>query len=211
MRTTFKKTPQTATPRQKVVLDFIIDYQNKNSYSPSRREIAAALGLNSVATIEQHITALIEKELLKRTSDGTRNLEIVHSTKSVPAQNLPLLGRVAAGRPIEAIESYESIDVPQFMISSSGQYFVLKVSGNSMIEDGIFDKDYVVIKKQHHASNGDTVVALIEHEATIKRYYKKADQIHLLPANSDYKPIIVKKNQNFHIAGILSGVLRSYK
>jgi len=143
----------------------------------------------------------------QRSADLTRLDDF--RTGSVP---LPLLGKVAAGKPIEAIESGEPVDVPASLLNKGGKHFVLKVSGNSMIEDGILDGDYVVIREQDTAVNGQTVVALVGNEATIKRYYQKRDRIELHPANADYEPLVLTNlndsGRDFQIEGILVGLIR---
>ena len=126
------------------------------------------------------------------------------------SKTLPLVGRVAAGRPIEVLSQHEELEVPESMIEKTGTFFSLLVEGDSMIEDGILDGDFVVIKKQSTANNGDTVVALIDNEATIKRFYKKKNTIELHPANSNYQPIVVHPNTGFKIEGVLAGVIRKY-
>jgi repressor LexA len=198
------------TPKQKVVLDFIASFCSKHGFSPSRREIASGLGLSSVATVQQHIDALERKGFLAKVSQERRGVELLQSPVEGKAHLLPLLGQVAAGYPIEAIESMECIEVPSFMLKQKGDYFVLRVSGNSMRDDGIFDRDYVIIRKQSVARNGETVVALVENEATIKRFYKRAHCIELHPANPEFHPIIVTSDQKFQIKGILAGVIRSF-
>lgn len=202
---------QQPTPRQKAILDFIREFQRENGFPPSRREIAKGLGLSSVATVQQHVEALEKKGLLKLQPDTNRGLAPqADPERDGEARLLPLVGLVAAGRPIEAVGFHEQIDVPRFMLKQTGDYFVLKVKGRSMIEDGIFDQDYVVIRKQSEAQNGETVVALINNEATIKRFQKKQGRIELHPANPEFKTIIVQDEQDFKIEGILAGVMRRY-
>ena len=204
--------PPQPTPRQKAILDFIREFTRENSYAPSRREIAKGLGLSSVATVQEHVEALEKKGLLKLQSETNRGIEALRGPEqSGEARVLPLVGQVAAGIPIEAIQSQESVDVPSFMLKrGAGEYYVLKVKGWSMIEDGIFDQDYVVIKKQSTAQNGDTVVALINNEATIKRYQKKQGVVELHPANPEFQTIVVNGDEDFKIEGILAGIMRRY-
>lgn len=203
---------QQPTPRQKAILDYIREFQRDNGFPPSRREIAKGLGLSSVATVQEHVEALEKKGLLKLRSEMNRGIEASPDPeRDGEARLLPLVGQVAAGIPIEAIHAQESVDVPNFMLKKgSGEYFVLKVKGWSMIEDGIFDQDYVVIRKQSTAQNGDTVVALINNEATIKRYQKKGGQIELHPANPEFQTIVVNEGQEFKIEGVLAGIMRRY-
>jgi repressor LexA len=150
-------------------------------------------------------------ELNSPSPQRSANLSQIHEVKSgsVP---LPLLGRVAAGKPIEAIETGEPVDVPASLLSPGAKHFVLKVSGNSMIEDGILDGDFVVIREQDTASNGQTVVALVGNEATIKRFYQRRDRIELHPANAAYEPLVLSNLNDsaldFQIEGILVGLIR---
>ncbi|MCM0607009.1 MAG: transcriptional repressor LexA [Xanthomonadaceae bacterium] len=207
---------QQPTPRQKAILDFIKEFQREQGFPPSRREIATGVGLSSVATVQEHVEALEKKGLLKLRSEMNRGIEAMPDPEHEKndrgeARALPLVGQVAAGIPIEAINAQELVDVPNFMLKKGGgEYFVLKVKGWSMIEDGIFDQDYVVIKKQSTAQNGDTVVALINNEATIKRYQKKQGVVELHPANPEFKTIVVNGEQEFKIEGVLAGIMRRY-
>jgi len=178
-------------------------YQDKNGYMPSQQEIAKHFGFKSLGTIRNYFIRLEQQGHLNRKWNAKRATQITS-----PSDQLPLLGRVAAGRPIESIESNRTVEVPKDFRASSGEHFVLEVKGDSMIEDGILDGDYVVIRKQPTAEKGQTVVALIENEATIKRYHPQKDQIYLMPANENYKPIIVENFQSFKIEGVLTGVLR---
>jgi repressor LexA len=139
-----------------------------------------------------------------------RAIELVEADEdeSIP---LPLLGNVAAGLPIEAIEYFDKIQVPRSMIKGPGSYFVLKVKGNSMIEDQICDGDYVVIKQQDTAQQGERVVALLDNDATLKRFYRKKDRVELHPANSTMKPIIIEPHQHLRILGVYVGLIRIEK
>lgn len=212
------------TPKQKDILDFITKFSDKHGYAPSQHEIAKHFGFKSLGTVQNYLVRLERQGALRKTWNARRGTQVVapqsHTEYSegrkpesaLTAVSLPLLGRVAAGRPIEAVQSDETIDVPRSMIKA-GSHFVLKVKGDSMIEDGILDGDYVVIKKQSNAENGQTVVALINNEATIKTYYNKGSKVELHPQNSKYKPLIIDMDSgsdadDFKIEGILKGVIR---
>jgi len=208
------------TPKQKQVLDFISAYTEKNEYAPSQQEIAKAFGFKSLGTVQHYLVQLGEQGYLQKSWNARRGTRVTPSgarlqdragryrpSKSTSFE-LPLLGRVAAGLPIEAIESRETVEVPSFMLKEVGNHFVLQVKGDSMMDEGILEGDYVIFKKQLTANNGQTVVALINNEATIKKFYRRKDKIELHPANSSYRPIIVDSSQDFKIEGILAGVIR---
>jgi repressor LexA len=202
------------TKKQRKTLDFITTFIEQKGYSPSYREIANGLKLNSVATVAQHIDTLVEKGFLEKGSNSARSLipvDEVESSINEPGVGLPILGLIAAGSPIETIAGHkETLEVPAFMVGSKNSY-VLQVKGQSMIEDGIHDGDYVVVQEKEVPSNGDTVVALVNNgEATLKRYYKEKDHIRLQPANSAMEPIIVKPSTPIKIQGVLIGLIRKY-
>jgi repressor LexA len=202
------------TKKQRKTLDFITTFIEQKGYSPSYREIANGLKLNSVATVAQHIDTLVEKGFLEKGSNSARSLipvDEVESSINEPGVGLPILGLIAAGSPIETIAGHkETLEVPAFMVGSKNSY-VLQVKGQSMIEDGIHDGDYVVVQEKEVPSNGDTVVALVnDGEATLKRYYKEKDHIRLQPANSAMEPIIVKPSTPIKIQGVLIGLIRKY-
>ena len=205
------------TPKQKKVLDFVDAYQKKRGYSPTQTEIAQHFGFSSLGTVQNYLVRLERNGMLSKPWNSKRGLEVVAkemvvkemALQEVQAANiLPLLGRVAAGRPIEAIESLESIEVPAGMVKRGHDHFVLEVKGDSMIGDGILEGDYVVIRKQATAQNGETVVALINNEATIKHYQKRKDLIQLIASNPAYPPIDVRPGEDFRILGVLSGLIR---
>lgn len=195
------------TKKQKEVLDFIIEYIDDRGYAPSYRDIGEELGLSSPSTVHSHVQGLSEKGYLKVT-DEARSIELTNKVRRTkPAIQLPLLGLIAAGQPIEAIEDRQAFSVPVELGVSENAY-VLKVKGDSMIEDGIFDGDFVVIEKEKQARNGDVVVALIDQQfATLKRFYKEKDRIRLQPANSSMKPIYVKEPL---VQGVVKAVIRRF-
>ncbi len=194
------------TKKQKQILDYITEFIQLNGYAPSYREIAEYFGLSSTATVHDHVRALEDKGLITSTHNAARSLELV-SFRFGKAIELPLVGLIAAGEPIEAIEQNETISVPQNMARDENSY-VLKVRGDSMIEDGILDGDYVIVERSFYPQNGDVVVALLDNTyATLKRYYREKDRIRLQLANSTMQPIYDK---NPAIQGIVRGVLRTF-
>jgi len=204
------------TKRQKEVLDFLVNFLNKRGYSPSFEEIGRSLKLNSLATVHKHITTLERKGFIRRGYNQSRSIEVLQLPKPVREQvldrhtvELPLHGRIAAGRPLEAIEEREMVSLGDF--ARSDRTFVLQVKGNSMIDDHILDGDYVVVEPTQVANPGEIVVALVgDDEATLKRFYRESGgKIRLQPANSDLAPIIVPAAE-VKIQGRVVGVLRKY-
>ncbi|MBN1162340.1 transcriptional repressor LexA [Patescibacteria group bacterium] len=205
--------PVTLYKKQKQILEFISQYIQVNGYSPTLQEIADAMGLSSLATVHEHLQALEKKDVIKRYNGSVRGIEIVDERYNTDLNNiaLPLIGFIAAGEPIDAIENpMDTVTVASDMVSNSKRCYVLQVRGDSMIEDGIFDGDFVVIQQQETAEDGDTVVALIENEfATLKKFYRERDQIRLQPANSEMDPIYVDAD-NLTIQGKVTGIIRRY-
>ncbi len=196
------------TPKQKAILDFITDFRVENDFAPSQAEIAKHFGYRSLGTVQDYLVRLRDEGLLENTPHARRGLSVNPlKPRAALGLTLPLLGRVAAGRPIEAIETQDQIEVPASMVKR-GVHFVLEVMGNSMIEDGILHGDFVIVKKQRTAERGQMVVALVNDAATVKRFYPKKGTIELHPANPDYRPIIVGPKQSFQIEGIVAGVIR---
>ena len=200
------------TKKQKQVFDYILNYVEENGYSPTQVEIQEHFGFKSLGSVQDYIKYLKNAGYLTSDSNSVRGLTpITNSTQNTQEViEIPLHGKVAAGLPIEALEGQETVSIPSSLVARSGQHFALTVSGESMIEDGIFDGDMIIVKGQLTAQNGDTVVATIDNEATVKRYYKKGKTIELHPANSSMSPIIVHGNDSFNIKGILVGLYRSY-
>lgn len=199
------------TKKQKQVLDCIETFIKENGYTPSYREIAGCLGYSSPATVHQHVQALCEKGVINTAEDGSaRSIELVEAEKlSSMSIMLPMAGIITAGEPIEAIQDCEAFAVPSDFVIDAENSYVLKVKGRSMIEDGIFDGDYVVIERNHSPKNGDIVVALLDNAyATLKRFYREKNHVRLQPANSTMQPIIVKGNLN--IQGIVRAVIRRF-
>lgn len=199
------------TPKQKEVLDFIVSFINDQGYPPSFREIASGLGLASPSTVHVHIQSLRERGFLRSGgSASSRDLEptdkAVRWGRSVI---LPLAGLITAGLPIEALEERETVAVPVDLVPDSANSYVLRVKGESMIEDGIFDGDYVVVERNPSPKNGDVVVALLDNAyATLKRFYRERDRIRLQPANSTMKPIYCYDPL---IQGVVRAVIRNFR
>ena len=213
--------PVTLYKRQREIFEYICQYINKFGHSPTLKEIATAMQLSSLATVHEHLMALEKKHVLRRYEGAVRGIEITFEGISFedeePAfQNvdlgisIPMVGYIAAGRPIDAIEDRSSsITIPFDMVSGVKRTYVLQVKGDSMIEAGILDGDFVIIEQANTANNGDIVVALIDNQvATLKRFFKMTGGVYKLePANSTMDPIFVKDLQ---IQGTVKGVLRKY-
>ena len=196
------------TPGQLKVLEFIRHFSERHGYSPTLDEIARHFRIIK-PTVQQYLKALEQKGVIRRKRYAHRSIEIVAS-ESGKSMELPLLGRIAAGEPIEAIEAAEMVDVGTVLDLKVGRgLFLLQVKGDSMIEDGIFDEDYVVVEKQEVAENGDTVVALLpDSTATLKRFYRETSRIRLQPANPNLRAMYVKE---IIVQGVVKGVIRSLK
>lgn len=198
------------TRKQKLIYDFIVSFIDENGYAPSIMEIAAGFGLSSPATIHKHLTNLEAKGLLRRRRNMSRAIEMVSQPKgnggSAP---VPLLGMIAAGSPVEVFENEECICVPEDMIGRNRTY-VLKVRGESMIEEQIRDGDYVIVDEREQAENGETVVALVDGESvTLKKYYRENGHVRLQPANSSMEPMIFTPDR-VAIQGVVIGLLRKF-
>lgn len=201
------------TKKQSEILEFIRDFILDHGYSPTFREIATNFKLSSVATVHEHIDGLVEKGYLKRNSNEARSLELIPADEDEinigEVINLPLLGLIAAGKPIEAVANPEAIAIPANLVIHRENSYVLQVKGDSMVDDGILDGDYVVIERNPSPENGDTVVALLDNAyATLKKFYREVGRIRLQPANPAYEPIYVKDPL---IQGVVRAVIRNYK
>ena len=194
------------TKKQKDVLDFITEFIRENGVSPTQKEIQEHFGFKSLGSVQDYIRYLTQGGYLSNESHSTRGLAPAHTNAN--AEEIPLLGKIAAGVPIEAIEHKDTISVPTSLLKK-GSHYALKVSGESMIEEGILDGDIAIIKHQNQADNGQIVVAVVDEETTLKTYFKKAKHIELHPANSRMKPIIIE-NKECEIRGVLVGLLRTY-
>ena len=207
-------TPVTLYKKQKQILDYISQYIQLNNTSPTLQEIANAMGLSSLATVHEHLEALVKKGVIRRYEGAVRGIEILDEriNASLNGVELPLIGYIAAGEPIEAIENpLETVTIAPDMVSKVKRCYVLQVKGDSMIDEGIFDGDYVVIQQQEVAQNGDIVVALLDNGfATLKTFYREKDgTIRLQPANPNMEPIIVPAN-TLRIQGKVTGMIRKF-
>jgi repressor LexA len=198
------------TEKQKAFLGYISHYAEDWGRSPSFEEICSHFGFTSYNTVTTYLKALERKGYihLPPKKNQKRGIKVISPVETRRFE-FPLLGRVAAGKPIEAVEEVDVIEVPPSMIGQ-GDHFVLQVKGDSMKEDGIFDGDFIVIRKQPVAENGEMVVALINNEVTVKRFYKREQYVELRPAHTGMEPIIVKQ-EDLRIEGKIVGVIRHYK
>ena len=195
------------TKRQKEIYDFIVSFKARLGYAPSFREIAEHFHLSSASTVHEHIAHLQAHGLLRSEHNKARSLEPLPVNQFGQVINLPLVGLITAGEPIEAIEESETMAVPSSLVDNDNS-FILKVRGNSMIEDGILDGDYVICERNYYPQNGDVVVALIDNTyATLKRYYREKNRIRLQPANSSMGPMFV---QNPAIQGVVRSIIRRF-
>ncbi|MBI4036880.1 transcriptional repressor LexA [Candidatus Daviesbacteria bacterium] len=203
--------PITLYRRQKQILDFIKQYIEKYSYSPTLAEIAESIGVSSLATVHEHLQALVQKGVIKKFEGAVRGIEVVDQKISTALKGieLPVLGFIAAGQPIMPYTDPDaSVNVPAHMITGKRRSYVLQVKGDSMIEDGILDGDYVIIEEQNIANNGDIVVALLDNGlATLKRFFKEPTRIRLEPANASMEPIYAT---SVKIQGKCVGVIRRF-
>jgi repressor LexA len=205
------------TKRQRQVYDFIHDFVQGHGYSPSFEEIGVGMGLSSLATVHKHVTNLEKKGLLKRDYNRSRSIDVLPARgllrrqppkTTAPDLALPLMGRIAAGRPIEAVQNPETISLGD--ITRSKDVFVLQVKGESMKDEHIVDGDYVLVEKTNTARDGEIVVALLEGaDATLKRIFREGPKIRLQPSNADMEPIVVAA-KSVQIQGRVIGVLRKY-
>jgi repressor LexA len=190
--------------REKGIIEFIMQNINEHGYPPSVREIGAAVGLRSSSTVHAHLVQLEKKGLIRRDPDKPRAIEMVGSNTTVV--RVPIVGRVAAGEPILAVENIEdSFPLPTSFLRSNRNVFMLKVRGESMIKAGIFDDDYIIVSQQNSADDGDIVVALLDESATVKRFFRESDVIRLQPENDTMEPIY---SSDVAILGKVIGVIR---
>lgn len=190
-------------------MDFITDFVKRRGYAPSLREIGEHFRLSSPATIHAHLANLKKKGMIKTSFNEARSIELMPAKINWAASlELPLVGLITAGKPIEAVEDKETMAVPADLINDSANSYVLKVKGESMIEDGILDGDYVIVERNPSPKSGDIVVALLDNAfATLKKFYREKNRIRLQPANSSMKPIYAKDPL---IQGIVRGVIRKF-
>ena len=198
------------TKRQRQILDYLTNYGSINGYAPSFEEIAEQFNYNSLATVHEHLSNLERKGYIKRSYNESRAIEILTSDVTPQAVELELLGAVAAGVPIEEMTIGETVAVPQDFVRRAGRHYVLKVRGNSMIDDHICEGDMILVENTVEARDGDIVVALVNGtETTLKRFYREGNTVRLQPANSTMSPIRIPA-QDVRIQGRLLAVLRKY-
>ncbi|MCH7682775.1 MAG: transcriptional repressor LexA [Gemmatimonadetes bacterium] len=199
------------TKRQREIMDYLGAYIEEKQYAPSFEEIAQHFSFSSLATVHEHLTNLEQKGFIRRSHNESRSIEIVPEPGHASATELPLLGQVAAGVPIEAVTTQETIAVPDDLIPRRGSSYVLRVRGDSMIDEHIQDGDFVVVNSRNTAENGEMVIALIDGtSATVKKFYREpGGWIRLQPANENVPPIRVQEDQML-VQGIVVGVIRKY-
>lgn len=208
------------TDRQQEILSFIQQFRNENGYPPTLREIGKQFGIASTFGVKRHLDALVKKGYISIEGNASRGISFSKNELETPEKVLetnqnflliPVVGRVAAGTPILAIDNIEgNLVVDSSFLKKSEDYFALKVKGDSMIEAGIFDGDYVIVSSRKEASNGDIVVAMLNDEVTVKSYERKSNLIRLIPQNKNYEPIQINDTTNFSILGKVSGVIRIF-
>jgi len=200
---------QPLTKRQREILDYLNDFIQQHGYAPSLEEIGRRFGLSSLATVHKHLTNLQDKGFIKRAWNRSRSVEVVPTRSGGRALELPLLGYVAAGAPIEAVAGTETIAVPEDLVGKRDTY-VLRVRGDSMIDEQIRDGDFVIVEDRKTAENGEMVIALVGGvEVTLKKFYRDNGRIRLQPANPAMQPLLVAPDQ-LQIQGVVVGVMRKY-
>ncbi len=197
------------TKRQREILDYLQEFIREHGYAPSLEEIGRRFGLSSLATVHKHLTNLQEKGFIRRAWNRSRSVELVPTRTGGRAVELPLLGYVAAGAPIEAVAGTETIAVPEDLVGKRDTY-VLRVRGDSMIDEQIRDGDYVIVEDRKTATNGEMVIALINGvEVTLKKFYRDNGRVRLQPANPALQPLVYPAEQ-VQIQGVVVGVMRKY-
>lgn len=202
------------TERQRDILQFIRDFKSERGVAPTHREICDHFGFSSYGTVYKHLSLLEKKGLIRRDSNQKRGVELVEKEPSrnvaaeTAARDLPLFGYIAAGRPIDVDTSDETITVPD-RLTGRGDNYVLKVRGDSMVDDGILDGDFVIINRRERADNGEMVVANVNGEVTLKRYYFEGERVRLQPANSMMAPIYAASRE-VAVQGVVVGLMRRF-
>jgi len=197
------------TKRQREILDYLTEFIQQHGYAPSLEEVGRRFGLSSLATVHKHLTNLQEKGFIKRAWNRSRSVELLPTRMGRRSVELPLLGYVAAGAPIEAIASAETIAVPEDLVGKRDTY-VLRVRGDSMIDEQIRDGDFVIVEDRKTADNGEMVIALLRgSDVTLKKFYRENGRVRLQPANPAMQPLIVDALQ-VQIQGVVIGVMRKY-
>ena len=201
---------QPLTKRQREILDYLNEFIQQHGYAPSLEEVGKRFNLSSLATVHKHLTNLQEKGFIRRAWNRSRSVELMPSRAGGRAVELPLLGYVAAGMPIEAVASSESISVPEALVTGKRDTYVLRVRGDSMIDEQIRDGDFVIVEDRKSADNGEMVIALVGgQDVTLKKFYKENGKIRLQPANPTMQPIMVDAD-SIQIQGVVVGVMRKY-
>lgn len=198
------------TARQRRIFDYLSHYVDMHQEPPTIAEIGKQFGMSSSASVHQLLSILEREGLIRRIPNVSRGIEIVQQATAEEKYEIPLLGIVAAGKPIEAVLNYETVNIPRDMLRRE-RMFALRVRGDSMIDEQIKDDDYIIVQSQQTAENGQTVVALLDGvDATVKRFYPGRNQVRLEAANPRYKPIVVKPADRVRIQGVVVGVIRKY-
>lgn len=209
----------TLTDRQKDILNFIEQFRNENGYPPTLREIGKRFEISSTFGVKRHLDALVKKGYIAVESNASRGISYLRhefdntAVKVIASEDIftkiPIVGRVAAGTPILAIENIEgSLVIDPSFLKKSGEHFALKVRGDSMIDAGIFDGDFVIVSSRKEALNGEIIVAMVGDEVTVKTYENKINKVSLIPQNKNYSPIRIDSKSDFSILGKVSGVIR---
>ncbi len=197
------------TKRQREILDYLNAFIQQHGYAPRLEEIGRRFGLSSLATVHKHLTNLQEKGFIKRSWNRSRSVELIPARMGMRSVEVPLLGYVAAGVPIEAITGVETINVPEDLVGK-GDTYVLRVKGDSMIDEQIRDGDFVIVEDRKTAENGEMVIALVGGtEATLKKFYREHGRIRLQPANPAMQPMLFDPDQ-IQVQGVVIGVMRRY-
>jgi repressor LexA len=207
--------PAFLTRRQKEILEFIAGFQSRHGIAPTHREICERFGYSSYGTAHKHLKLLERKGYLVRRGHQKRGVELQDAAAAVVggarAQELPFYGRIAAGRPIEALPAGERVGVPEHLLRGrASEHYVLRVAGDSMVDEGIHDGDLVVVRRRDRAEVGEMVVALVGEEATLKRYYPEGDQVRLQPAAPGMRPLLVPA-ATVRVQGVVVGLMRRYE
>jgi len=210
------------TDRQQEILSFIEQFRDESGYPPTLRQIGKQFGISSTFGVKRHMDALVKKGHILVESNASRGITVLSNFESISLpqslgdiekyfKRIPIIGRVAAGVPITAVENHDGdVVVDPAMVKGFDTCFALKVKGDSMVNAGIMEKDHVIVAAQNFAKHDDIVVALIDDEATVKRYWQKNNEIKLMPENDNYQPIEIVNKDIFHIAGKVIGVIRWY-
>lgn len=199
------------TERQRDILNFIKEFQGERGFAPTHREICDHFGFSSYGTVYKHLSLLEKKGLIRRDWNQKRGVELVEEEEREPAaaaRELPLFGYIAAGRPLDVEVSAETIAVPEHL-TTRGENYVLKVRGDSMVDDGILDGDLVIISRREQAYNGEMVVANVNGEVTLKRIYREGDRVRLQPANATMSPIYAPA-RDVAVQGVVVGLMRRF-